>query len=134
MRWLVRAVAAMVVLGAVAGCNTAGQQAERQASEKPANCLVWLEDEAGGYCDEYSTGANDHPEADDDHIEFLERMEEDMRRDAETNVNGASSSGGTLDCVDFGSQSQAQASLDADPSDPHYLDGDGDGDACEWGT
>ncbi|MFC4005103.1 excalibur calcium-binding domain-containing protein [Prauserella oleivorans] len=39
-----------------------------------------------------------------------------------------------LDCADFGSQAEAQATLDADPSDPHRLDADNDGIACEDGT
>lgn len=36
-----------------------------------------------------------------------------------------------LNCDDFATQEEAQAVLDADPSDPHGLDGDGDGIACE---
>ena len=36
-----------------------------------------------------------------------------------------------LDCADFGSEGEAQAALDADPSDPSGLDADGDGIACE---
>lgn len=36
-----------------------------------------------------------------------------------------------LNCSDFATQEEAQAVLDADPSDPHGLDGDGDGIACE---
>lgn len=36
-----------------------------------------------------------------------------------------------LDCGDFDTQEEAQEVLDADPSDPHGLDGDGDGVACE---
>lgn len=36
-----------------------------------------------------------------------------------------------LDCGSFGSQAEAQAALDADPSDPNLLDSDGDGIACE---
>lgn len=36
-----------------------------------------------------------------------------------------------LNCGDFGSQQEAQAVLDADPSDPNGLDGDYDGVACE---
>lgn len=36
-----------------------------------------------------------------------------------------------LDCADFASQGEAQAVYDADPSDPHGLDADGDGVACE---
>lgn len=35
------------------------------------------------------------------------------------------------DCADFTYQEDAQAVLDADPSDPHRLDADGDGIACE---
>lgn len=36
-----------------------------------------------------------------------------------------------LDCADFETQEEAQAVLDADRSDPHGLDGEGDGIACE---
>jgi hypothetical protein len=36
-----------------------------------------------------------------------------------------------LDCDDFDTQEEAQAVLDADPSDPHRLDEDDDGLACE---
>lgn len=36
-----------------------------------------------------------------------------------------------LNCSDFGSQEEAQAVLDADPSDPHRLDANSDGEACE---
>jgi len=39
--------------------------------------------------------------------------------------------GNALDCPDFTSQRAAQAVLDADPRDPHWLDDDGDGVACE---
>ena len=35
------------------------------------------------------------------------------------------------DCDDFSSQADAQAALDADPSDPERLDADDDGEACE---
>ena len=35
------------------------------------------------------------------------------------------------DCGDFRSQAAAQAELERDLSDPHNLDGDGDGEACE---
>lgn len=34
-------------------------------------------------------------------------------------------------CDDYDSQEDAQAALDADPSDPNQLDGDDDGMACE---
>ena len=40
-------------------------------------------------------------------------------------------SSGDLDCSDFGSQAEAQAALDADPSDPNGLDAEGDRQACE---
>jgi micrococcal nuclease len=41
------------------------------------------------------------------------------------------SPGGDLNCSDFASQAEAQAVLDADPSDPNGLDADGDSEACE---
>lgn len=36
-----------------------------------------------------------------------------------------------LNCSDFGSQEEAQAELEADPSDPNNLDADNDGTACD---
>jgi micrococcal nuclease len=36
-----------------------------------------------------------------------------------------------LDCANFETHEEAQRVLDRDPSDPHYLDGDDDGVACE---
>lgn len=36
-----------------------------------------------------------------------------------------------LNCEDFATQAEAQAALDADPSDPNNLDADDDGIACE---
>jgi hypothetical protein len=38
---------------------------------------------------------------------------------------------GDLDCKDFKFQEEAQAVLNANPADPHNLDGDGNGIACE---
>lgn len=43
----------------------------------------------------------------------------------------APSGGGDLDCSDFATQREAQTTLDADPSDPNGLDGEGDGVPCE---
>lgn len=40
-------------------------------------------------------------------------------------------SDGNYDCADFETRAQATAVLNRDPSDPHYLDGDGDGIPCE---
>ena len=42
---------------------------------------------------------------------------------------GASS--GDLDCADFATQEAAQAAYDAEPGDPHGLDRNNDGRACE---
>jgi micrococcal nuclease len=36
-----------------------------------------------------------------------------------------------LDCASFETHEEAQRVFEQDPSDPHYLDGDGDGVACE---
>jgi Protein of unknown function (DUF1524)/Excalibur calcium-binding domain len=38
---------------------------------------------------------------------------------------------GNYDCADFQTRAQAKAVLERDPSDPHYLDADGDGIPCE---
>lgn len=43
----------------------------------------------------------------------------------------APSSGGDLDCGDFATQAEAQPTYNADPSDPHGLDAEGDGVPCE---
>jgi hypothetical protein len=40
-------------------------------------------------------------------------------------------SGRDLDCADFSSQEEAQEVLEDDPSDPHGLVADDDGEACE---
>jgi micrococcal nuclease len=42
--------------------------------------------------------------------------------------------GRDLDCADFDSEGEAQAVLEDDPSDPHRLDADDDGQACEEGV
>lgn len=39
-----------------------------------------------------------------------------------------------LDCWDFADTADAQAELMRDPSDPNNLDGDNDGQACDWGV
>lgn len=41
---------------------------------------------------------------------------------------------GDLDCIDFATQAEAQATYDTDPSDPNGLDADDDGVACESTT
>jgi hypothetical protein len=51
---------------------------------------------------------------------------------AEPSPQGPPQYGGAdLDCVDLATREEAQAVLDADPSDPDGLDGEGDGIACE---
>ncbi len=47
-------------------------------------------------------------------------------------AGGASAQGGDMDCSDFSSQAEAQAFFErAGPGDPHRLDRDKDGIACE---
>lgn len=48
-----------------------------------------------------------------------------------TPVGGLPQTGRDLDCGDFATWEEAQAVLDADPADPHRLDRNGDGVACE---
>jgi micrococcal nuclease len=45
--------------------------------------------------------------------------------------SGANSVDSNLDCANFETHEEAQSVLEQDPSDPNYLDGDGDGVACE---
>jgi micrococcal nuclease len=45
--------------------------------------------------------------------------------------SGANSVDTNLDCASFETHEEAQRVLEEDPSDPNYLDGDGDGEACE---
>jgi micrococcal nuclease len=51
--------------------------------------------------------------------------------EAATPSPAPSPSSGDRDCADFDSQPEAQEFLEDDPSDPHGLDADGDGQACE---
>ncbi len=44
---------------------------------------------------------------------------------------GVAGAQGNLDCQDFNSRAEAQANLDANPSDPNGLDRNDDGQACE---
>jgi micrococcal nuclease len=46
-------------------------------------------------------------------------------------ANGGSEVDSNLDCASVQTHEEAQRVLERDPSDPHYLDGDGDGVACE---
>ena len=48
-----------------------------------------------------------------------------------SSVSGVSPQDTNLDCAGFETHEEAQRVLEQDPSDPHYLDGDGDGVACE---
>ncbi|MBE9182419.1 thermonuclease family protein [Oculatella sp. LEGE 06141] len=60
----------------------------------------------------------------------------DYRRGGSSSTPGtarpsSTSQSGDLDCSDFSTQAEAQAVLNGDRSDPHRLDGDGNGRACE---
>jgi micrococcal nuclease len=50
---------------------------------------------------------------------------------SDSSVSGTSGGDSNLDCAGFETHEQAQRVLKKDPSDPHYLDGDGDSVACE---
>ena len=63
-------------------------------------------------------------------------QDEDVQEIAalQTTIAGVSTDRGNrrdLDCADFAWQADAQAELESDPGDPHGLDGDDDGVACE---
>ena len=50
---------------------------------------------------------------------------------ASQSASAGSGADSNLDCASFATHEQAQRVLEQDPSDPNYLDGDGDGVACE---
>ena len=50
---------------------------------------------------------------------------------ASQSASPGSEADSNLDCASFESHEEAQRVLEQDPSDPHYLDGDGDSVACE---
>jgi micrococcal nuclease len=50
---------------------------------------------------------------------------------ASQSASAGSGADSNLDCAGFETHEEAQRVLEQDPSDPHYLDGDGDGVACE---
>jgi micrococcal nuclease len=50
---------------------------------------------------------------------------------SDSSGSGNYSGDSNLDCAGFETHEEAQRVLKQDPSDPHYLDGDGDGEACE---
>jgi hypothetical protein len=45
--------------------------------------------------------------------------------------NAGNGGDSNLDCANFKTHEEAQQVLEQNPSDPHYLDGDDDGVACE---
>jgi micrococcal nuclease len=56
---------------------------------------------------------------------------EDLPSNNDQPPSGGSGGDINLDCASFATQEEAQRVLRQDPSDPNYLDGDGDGVACE---
>lgn len=52
--------------------------------------------------------------------------------DGTDDSDGSGGSDDDLDCEDFDTQEEAQEVYEQDTSDPHGLDADDDGEACEW--
>jgi micrococcal nuclease len=59
--------------------------------------------------------------------------ESESQQDYQSDGAGSDANSGdsNLDCAGFETHEEAQRVLEQDPNDPHYLDGDGDGVACE---
>lgn len=106
------AVAATVTLAALAGLPLAGAASAAEPAATPVTSVVTA------------------PAQEDTEEPPVE--ETTTAPEAATPAAGAPTAGrgSDLDCVDL-SRAQAQAVLAADPSDPHNLDRDGDGRACE---
>lgn len=136
MRGLMRVVVALVALSALVGCSAM----EEQTKAPPSGCAEWVDDREGGYCGKTEAEAQ---------REYYDSLNHSRSSGGESGSSFSQSSdpsetdssdqspvyrGSDLDCENFGSRAEAQAYLEAHPADADYLDGDGDGVACEWGT
>lgn len=72
---------------------------------------------------------------DDEHDEFQATSQSEFYRDQEYRERQSDRrDANVLDCDDFDSPREAQQELERNPSDPHHLDDDRDGTACEGET
>lgn len=122
MLGLFRLITALVLLGVVVGCTESVQEID----ERKLGCAEWT-DEGGGRCLRTFQGMYDN----------AARTRREMKPPSGGNTTGVGVSDlpsvyGDLDCDDFSSRAGAQAYLESHPADADYLDGDGDGVACEW--
>lgn len=134
------AVAATVTLAALAGLPLAGAASAAEPAATPVTSVVTApaqEDTEEPPVEDPADNATpaDAPDATDpDETDPEETTPEETTTAPETTTPAAGAPtagrGSDLDCVDL-SRAQAQAVLAADPSDPHNLDRDGDGRACE---
>jgi hypothetical protein len=74
----------------------------------------------------YSRGCSDPNYLDGDGVAC-----EDLPSTNDESPGVKSGEDGDLDCASFATHEEAQRVFEQDPSDPNYLDGDGDGVACE---
>ncbi|WP_336346114.1 CHRD domain-containing protein [Halalkalicoccus ordinarius] len=81
--------------------------------------------------DEDSSDDEDESEDSDDEEDESDDSEGGGDSDTEDDSDGGSGSDDDLDCEDFDTQEEAQEVYEQDTSDPHGLDGDNDGEACE---
>lgn len=134
------AVAATVTLAALAGLPLAGAASAAEPAATPVTSVVTApaqEDTEEPPVEEPADDATpaDAPDATDPDATDPDQTDpEETTTAPETTTPAAGAPtagrGSDLDCVDL-SRAQAQAVLAADPSDPHNLDRDGDGRACE---
>lgn len=134
------AVAATVTLAALAGLPLAGAASAAEPAATPVTSVVTApaqEDTEEPPVEDPADDATpaDAPDATDpDQTDPEETTPEETTTAPETTTPAAGAPtagrGSDLDCVDL-FRAQAQAVLAADPSDPHNLDRDGDGRACE---
>lgn len=139
------AVAATVTLAALAGLPLAGAASAAEPAATPVTSVVTapaqedteeppVEDPADDATPADAPDATAPDATDPDETDLEETTPEETTTAPETTTPAAGAPtagrGSDLDCVDL-SRAQAQAVLAADPSDPHNLDRDGDGRACE---
>ena len=109
-------------------CRDFASEAEAQAAllEDPSDPHNLDADDDGLACEVPSTSEPSTAEPTTSPPSSLPDRSPDSRE-----PSPGSGSGRDLDCADFSSQQEAQEVYEDDPSDPHGLDADNDGEACE---
>lgn len=146
MAWVSRLLCAVAAVLILAGCDA--DASDNGATSRPyqvgesgpsnksgasgpsgkAGCADWVKDDGWEYCEQTEFEAEQIDQQND--YDHLIRQEQEAQERNTRYQPGY----GDLDCSDLYSRAEAQSVLDQNRSDPHYLDADFDGIACESAT